>query len=39
MPPLLGYIPLEQMDYVIDFARHKLVENPEHNGKLILDLL
>jgi len=39
VPPLLGYIPLEQMDYVIDFVRHKLIENPEHNGELTLDLL
>lgn len=38
VPPLLGYIPLEQMDYLIDFAQHKLIENPEHNGKLTLDL-
>ncbi len=39
VPPLLGYIPLEQIGYVIDLSQDKLIENPDHNGKLTLDLL
>ena len=39
VPPLLGYIPLEQLDYVIDMRQHKLIPNPEHDGELLLDLL
>jgi hypothetical protein len=29
----------DQMGYVIDLSQDKLIENPDHNGKLTLDLL
>jgi predicted aspartyl protease len=37
--PLLGYIPLENLDLVVDPKRRKVVPNPESGGKYTLDLL
>jgi predicted aspartyl protease len=37
--PLLGYIPLENLDLVVDPRRRKVVPNPESGGKYTLDLL
>ena len=36
-PPLLGQIPLEQMDFWIDVTNQKLVGNPEHGGQWMID--
>lgn len=38
-PVLIGQMPLEQMDWVIDMKAHKLIGNPAHDGEHILDLL
>ena len=37
--PLLGYIPLESLDLVVDPRKRKVVPNPESGGKYTLDLL
>jgi len=34
---LVGQIPLEQLDFLINPAANKLIKNPEHEGDLILD--
>ncbi len=36
---LLGYIPLENLDLVVDPRKRKVVHNPESGGKYTLDLL
>lgn len=36
---LIGQIPLEQLDFLINPAANRLVTNPEHEGELILDQL
>jgi predicted aspartyl protease len=36
---LIGKIPLEQLDFLINPAANRLVTNPEHEGELILDQL
>lgn len=38
VPNLLGQIPLEEMDFVVDPKRRRLVPNPEHGGDWMLDL-
>ncbi|MBX9580678.1 MAG: aspartyl protease family protein [Gemmataceae bacterium] len=38
-PVLIGYIPLEQMDWVVDVKAQKLIGNPAHGGEHVLDLL
>lgn len=37
--PLLGYIPLEWMDLLVDPKNGKLIPNPKHGDEMILDLL
>jgi len=37
--PLVGYIPLEALDLVVDPRKRKVVRNPESGGKYTLDLL
>jgi predicted aspartyl protease len=37
--PLLGYIPLENLDLVVDPKKRKVIPNPESGGKYTLDLL
>ena len=37
-PVLVGQIPLEAMDWVIDMKNHKLIGNPEHGGEEMLEL-
>jgi hypothetical protein len=32
-PNLVGQIPLEYLDFVVDPKRQKLIPNPEHGGK------
>lgn len=36
---LIGQIPLEQLDFLINPASNRLIANPEHDGQLILDQL
>lgn len=36
---LIGQIPLEQLDFLINPVANKLIPNPEHEGELILDQL
>ena len=36
--PLLGYLVLENMDFVVNPKSQKLVPNPEHDGHWVTDL-
>jgi predicted aspartyl protease len=36
-PVLIGQLPLEAMDFVIDMKGHKLIGNPQHGGEWIVD--
>jgi clan AA aspartic protease len=38
-PPLIGQIPLEMLDLVVNPLARKLTTNPEHGGEHILELL
>jgi hypothetical protein len=38
VPNLLGQIPLEEMDFVVDSKQHRLIPNPEHGGEWTLEL-
>ena len=37
-PPLIGQIPLESMDFVVDPVNQKLIGNPAHGGEHIIEL-
>jgi clan AA aspartic protease len=37
-PPLIGYLVLEAMDFVVDPKSQKIIPNPAHDGKWIMDL-
>jgi clan AA aspartic protease len=37
-PVLIGQLPLEAMDFVVDMRKHKVIGNPAHGGEQILDL-
>ena len=37
-PVLIGQIPLELLDFVVDVARHRLIGNPAHGGEHIIEL-
>ncbi len=37
-PVLIGQIPLEQLDFVVDPGRQRLIGNPEHGGEHIIEL-
>ena len=37
-PVLIGQIPLEALDYVVDPVGQRLIGNPEHNGEHMFDL-
>jgi predicted aspartyl protease len=37
-PVLLGQVPLELMDFVVDPVNRRLVGNPEHGGDYMIDL-
>jgi clan AA aspartic protease len=37
-PVLIGQVPLEMLDFVVDPKRQKLIGNPEHGGKFMHDL-
>ncbi len=38
-PPLVGYLIIEALDFVIDPKAQELMPNPKHDGKWIMDLL
>ena len=37
LPNIVGQIPLESMDWVIDMTGRKLIGNPEHGGEHMID--
>lgn len=37
-PPLIGYLVLETMDLVVDTKAQRLIPNPEHDGKWVMDM-
>ncbi len=37
-PVLIGQVPLEAMDFVVDTMSHRLVGNPEHGGEHVIEL-
>jgi clan AA aspartic protease len=39
VPPLIGQVPLELLDYVIDPAGQRLIGNPAHGGEHVVELL
>ena len=38
VPVLVGQIPLEMLDFVVDPQARRLIGNPAHNGEHILEL-
>ncbi len=38
-PVLIGYFPLELLDFVVDPVNRKVIGRPEHGGQWVLDLL
>lgn len=38
-PVVIGYIPLEQLDFVVDPIQQKVVGNPAHHGKFMIDMM
>ena len=37
-PVLIGQIPLEDLDFVVDPARQQLIGNPDHGGERMIEL-
>lgn len=37
-PPLIGYLVLEDLDLVVNSKSQKIVPNPKHDGKWVVDL-
>jgi predicted aspartyl protease len=37
-PPLIGQIPLEALDFVVDPVGQKLIGNPDHNGEQMIEI-
>jgi predicted aspartyl protease len=37
-PVLIGYIPLEQLDFVVDTKNQRLIGNPDHGGEFMIDM-
>ena len=37
-PVLIGQIPLEALDYVVDPRGQRLIGNPEHGGQQMIEL-
>jgi predicted aspartyl protease len=37
-PVLIGQIPLESLDWVVDSARQRLIGNPEHGGDHVMEV-
>lgn len=38
IPALIGQLPLEHLDFVVDLRSHKLIGNPAHGGEHIYEL-
>ena len=38
VPVLIGQLPLESLDFVIDIKAHKLIGNPAHGGEHLIEL-
>ncbi|MDI6792385.1 MAG: aspartyl protease [bacterium] len=38
IPALVGYIALENLDFQVDPKKQALIPNPEHGGKMVMDL-
>jgi predicted aspartyl protease len=39
LPVVIGQVPLELMDWVVDPKRQRLIGNPEHGGEQMIDVL
>jgi predicted aspartyl protease len=39
LPVIIGQLPLEAMDWVVDMKGHRLIGNPEHGGEDMVDIL
>ena len=37
-PVLIGQLPLEGLDFIVDTAGGKLIGNPDHGGKQMIDM-
>jgi predicted aspartyl protease len=37
-PVLIGQIPLESLDFVVDMSAHRLIGNPAHGGEHMIEL-
>jgi predicted aspartyl protease len=37
-PPLIGQVPLELLDFVVDPIRQRLIGNPEHGGEHMIEM-
>jgi predicted aspartyl protease len=37
-PVLIGFIPLELLDFLVDSKNQRLIGNPEHDGKFMIDM-
>ena len=37
-PVLIGFIPLELLDFVVDPKNQRLIGNPDHNGEFMIDM-
>jgi predicted aspartyl protease len=37
-PPLVGYLALEGLDFVVDPRSQSVIPNPAHEGKFVMDL-
>ena len=38
VPALIGQVPLEMLDFVVDPQARRLIGNPAHNGEHILEM-
>jgi predicted aspartyl protease len=37
-PVLIGFLPLEQLDFVVDSKNQRLIGNPDHDGEFMIDM-
>ncbi len=37
-PPLIGYLVLQAMDFVVESRSERITGNPDHDGKWVIDL-
>jgi predicted aspartyl protease len=37
-PVLIGFIPLEMLDFVVDLKNQRLIGNPDHGGEQMIDM-